>query len=300
MEMDIKNKILCSKDLFELADNLEQFITYANNVTNKKREYAKLHEELIMRINAFSFSMPNTPYAIFNEQMSVLIYLANYWDIQKTSKQNVEMLSQIIEGIRTKMLPPKEGTLSEKTMVTLLDYVDKRFSFYDKVLKDRPLKILRLNHSHSEWNCFYTASIYLSGAIDDCVMMTYMSNDTIKICRQEFGFLHELGHKLHTQLTKKLFVPPASFSCFEDLYNDSDKSNDAVMAEHFADVFAIAALSNSPYADCIPFEVTTENANLFTLYILITIMTMDENIVHSKAELYDIIHKLKTETLTDI
>ena len=249
---NITNKVLFSKDLFELANNLEQFITYANDNPNKELEYFMLHQKMKGRIYDYSSGKAKAPYVIYNEQESVLVYLANYWDIQMTCEKNIEIFSNVIEEIRTKLLAPNKTMISEDTIVTLLNYVDSVFSLYANVLNGRPLKILRLNHSHVEWNSFYSASIYVSGKIDDCIMMTHMNDTRFK---SEFSFLHEVGHIIHTRLTGKLHTPPESFRLLHKILLSEELDSVPEGAdERFANFFAIATLYNSPFAYCDPYE----------------------------------------------
>jgi hypothetical protein len=279
---------LKSRTLFELADNLDLLISSFKNVESRKKQ--TLMSEFYHMLNARVFFFKNDSHIIvYNERESVPEYLYNYWSFMDSYRENVKQLQSVVSTIHNEILPPSTDGLSEQTLCDLFDLVDRKFQYGKNVLDGNPLRILQINNSHFKWNCYYIASIEEDTIVKDYVVMTCPQKPNT---RQEFGFVHELGHRLHTSLTKKLFVPPASFACFGYIFDEDEKTNNAVMAENFADVFTIAALTGTPYEDCIPFEVHPENKLLFSLYIAITILTMNESMVTSIADLRSIAHKL--------
>jgi|GEM_PF-3389092 len=292
--MDICNFfeiVLSSESLYELAGNIERLILLFKEVDSRKKQKTMSEFYHMLFVRTFFNNNGKEQVKIYSPRESVIEYFYNYWNFAPTFRENLNQLHIVADTIRTGLLSPKATGLSEETIRNLLDLVEHKFKYITNVLKEQPLKILQLNYSHIRHNCYYTATLLGNQITKDYVVMTCPHRLET---HQEFGFVHELGHKLHTILTNKLFVAPASFECFNHIYNESDRINNTSMAENFADVFAIAALSNSQYEHCIPFEVESKNASLFILYILLTIMSMDENVVRSKDELYSILFKLES------
>lgn len=269
--------MLKSNSLYQLADTLEGFVNYLSHIAEKKRILNDFYQMLNVKIFYENRKSDNYIH-VYTEQESVLEYLYNYWTLKSTSKENIADMKAIIEQIRTQMLPPKAEPLTEQRIIDLFHHVESRFHYGENVLKDSPLKILQFNNTHIDWNCFYIATIRGDELIKDYIMMTCPHKPET---RQEFGFIHELGHKLHTALTKRLFTAPSSFAWFGQLFQEQKEALEHQgMDEHFADVFAIAALSNSPYEACIPaaYEVDPYYANRFLEYITLSISTMDESV----------------------
>ena len=282
--------VISSKDLIELANNIEQLILLFNKTKcrYKQKTMSELYDTLFARV--FFAKCGFEQIKIYSDEESVVEYFYNYWEFTLTYRGNVKQLQSVVTRIRNEMLPPKAKGFSIETIRNLINLTEHKFQYVTKILKEQPLKILQFDYSHVDFNCYYTATILEKRITKDYVIMTCPHKQET---HQEFGFIHELGHKLHTMLTNKLFTPPASFKCFDFLYDDVDKKNNNIMAEHFADSFAIAVLSGSPYEYCIPFEVAPKNVQLLTAYFLITIMTMTENAVNSITELKEVISHLQ-------
>ena len=282
--------VISSKDLIELANNIEQLVLLFDKAQccYKQKTMSELYDALFARVFFAKYGFGQIK--IYSAEESVIEYFYNYWEFATTFRGNIEHLQAVVVRIRNEMLPPKTAGLSKETIQALVTLTEHKFQYVTKVLKEQPLKILQFDYSHMDFNCYYTATILEKRITKDYVIMTCPHKQET---HQEFGFVHELGHKLHTLLANKLFTPPTSFKCFDFLYDDVDKKNNNIMAEHFADSFAIAVLSNSPYEHCIPFEVAPENVQLFTAYFLITIVTMNENAVDSITELTEVIKRLQ-------
>ena len=212
---------------------------------------------------------------IYSVEESVIEYFYNYWELATNFKENKRRLQGIVSKIRNEMIPAKATRLSQKTMQNLINIAEGKFQYVTKVLKEQPLKISQVDYSHIDFNCYYTATVLEEKIANDYVIMTCKHKNEK---HQEFSFVHELGHKLHTMITRKLSTPPKSFECFHYLYGEGDRKDNNIMVEHFADVFAIAVLSKSSYEHCIPFEVASHNIQLFAAYMMIAIVTMDEKI----------------------
>lgn len=252
------HEVVNSRDLFELADALESFIAYIDNITNKEKAFNNLYQKVHQRKILTNLFDGQTICTIVDEFESVLMYLYNYWLFQKTYEENIYVLSGIIKNIRENILLPQKSTISDDVIIDLLKYADYKFAFSRDVLKNNPLQILRLNHTHKNWNSYYSATIFEDGRINDCIILTHLSNNSI--FKQEFSFFHELGHLLHTRITKKLSIVPESF---EMVFHKNKGISEDEKIEHFADFFAIAVLYNSPFAKYDPYITMEKESKIF-------------------------------------
>jgi len=273
---------LDSDNLYELADHLESLIKHLKSVENKMKIidecYSLLSDECFYEGEAAGHFIK-----IFSVKDSIPEFLYNHWTFSDTAEENFVRLESIVHKIRNYMIAPKAPRISDRTICDLVDLVERKFQYGTKVLKEHPVKILKINQTYKGWGCYYIAGTSNGEIAKDAIIMTCPNNPEAP---QEFGFIHELGHRLHTSLTYQTFVPPASFACFRE-YLPEPIQDDRSMSEHFANFFAIAALNNSPYEHCIPHKVSTADIAVFEKYMSITIATMDENVIHTIDELHN-------------
>ena len=267
--------VINSKNLYELADNIERLILSFQEIDSRCRQklMAEFHHMIFVRV--FFMSDKNERVKIYSVEESVIEYFYNYWEFATNFKENKRKLQGIVRKIRNEMIQAKATRLSQEAMQNLINLAEEKFQYITKILKEQPLKILQVDYSHIDFNCYYAATVLDDQIANDYVIMTCKHKNEKY---QEFSFVHELGHKLHTMITRKLSIPPKSFECFHYLYGEEDRKDSNIMVEHSADVFAIAVLSNSSYERCIPYEVASHNIQLFKIYMMMTIITMDEKI----------------------
>lgn len=118
-------------------------------------------------------------------------------------------------------------------------------------MRGNTLEILLINHSHIKFSAYYVAILTEDSPesieLTDKVFIPYLRHEID--FPQEFIFLHELGHALHTRATKQLMTPPDSFlNVLERIFPKAVYESDTIKAELFADSFAIAALHNSRFS----------------------------------------------------
>jgi hypothetical protein len=270
-----------SKNLYELADRLQDFVERVKRSKLKKRtiaeSYILLNEHCGHEDNEHAYPF----YKIVSESESIPEFLHKHWSFRDEASDDIKQLESIVEMIRSRMQPPQAPRISDHTIHDLMNLAEKKFKYCSKVLESHPLKILCINQTHKDWGCYYMAGTLDGMIVNDGVIMTCPQNPEL---HQEFGFMHELGHRLHTSLTGKSFVPPASFSYFRD-YLPEHTQDDRSMSEHFANFFAIAALNDTPYEYCIKHEVSAKDRQHFEQYMMLTIMTMDENVIQTITDL---------------
>jgi len=276
----IFHQVLASENLYQLADRLKQFIEELQTIKDKQDVLDECCRILSVRCS-FGKLHSNQFFRIFDEKESIPEFLYNHWTFSDIAEENFESLNSIISNIQNFLFPPQAPRISDRTICDLVDLVERKFQYGTKVLKAHPVKILKINQTYKGWGCYYIAGTSNGEIAKDAIIMTCPNSPEAP---QEFGFMHELGHRLHTSLTYQTFVPPASFACFKE-YLPEPIQDDRSMSEHFANFFAIAALNNSPYEHCIPHKVSTEDIAVFEKYMSVTITTMDENVIHSIEDL---------------
>ena len=266
------SNVLDSKDLFELADNLEYFIQQIQRESNKKKLLFNLYRHLTDATVILDISPP--PFHILSHQRSVLFYLKNYWIFQDSSKENINVLTRIIKEIRNSILKPQKPIIDDKKIKELLLFTEKRFSFITNVVQNHPIQILCLNHSHKNCNSYYSARLSSDGKIEDRVFIT--SSERNVDFPKEFVFLHELGHLLHTRITKSLMTVPKSFCMIQErMFQKGLDDVSEKTAELFADCFGISVLYNSEYEHLNPYKNIHNDDNIYlTMYMVSLIGSM--------------------------
>lgn len=258
-------KVYESSNLFELADNLKELI----DVIQTKKSKNKILEKMFSQISwcremDYFWSIPTKKYNIYQNVRATQVYLLNYWEFKNTYKENIICLSEIINTIQTNMLEPQKPQISGEMIDSLMNLADSRFQFIEKVLKSSILEILLLDHSHVELGSFYSASFYSDGQVIDRIIMTCLRHEID--CPHEFIFLHELGHVLHTRITKLPMTPPDSFKVVQKkMFPESLDYPKEKVAEIFADCFAIATLVGSELSQYNPYTFIEKEDNIFIL-----------------------------------
>lgn len=278
-------QMLHSSNLNELADRLEVFIEKLSVLNDKQSILDELCRAL--SIKCFYGKIPIDDFLlIYDEENSLPEFLYNHWTFCDTAEENIDNLILIIKNIRDQFVPPKAARISDQVIHELINIVEQKYQFGTNILNRHPIKILKINQTHKKYGCYYIAGISDRGIEKDAIVMSCPHNDGLY---QEFGFMHELGHRLHTTLTHQTFVPPESFAWYSTYWGqpktkEHDKHNQ-ILSEHFADAFAIAALHGTPYEKCIPYDTPVEIVAIYDLYMRISIRTLDGKIIHSLSDL---------------
>ena len=260
------NAVISSRNLAELAINLDEFLQCLSLAPKKTKAFIKLRQNVESEILRNIISMPYAPYSVFSSRPAVLMHLANYWQMRTATEENQAALIKIIDNIRNTIVAPKSDMISHNAIDSVMEHIESKFSFTTKVLK-KPLRILQFNHSHIEWHSLYSARIYESGEIDDLVILL------CSMCNTEFDpaftLLHELGHVLHTRITRKLMVPPESFDAvIHRMFFKKPFESDWEKSELFADCFAIASSHDCALIQRNPYNfIAEEDVTLLQYYM---------------------------------
>ncbi|WP_312279040.1 hypothetical protein [Oscillibacter sp.] len=240
------DKLYNSNDLFELAGSIEKLLSAIDSVRNKNKVLREIYGNLY-----FGCTRQPQPFSILEGKDASIPYLMTYWRFHETYKDNKKCLQDIIHTIHASMLPPQKSRISIEMIQSLIALVNDKFHFQQKVLEETPLEILLIDHSHTELGAYYVAILTEDSPesieLTDKIFIPYLRHEIN--FPQEFIFLHELGHALHTRATKQLMTPPDSFlNVLERIFPKAVYESDTIKAELFADSFAIAALHNSDFS----------------------------------------------------
>ena len=237
--------ILNSNNLFELTNQIEEYLKLLEMVKDKSNHIKSLHFLLLDKCKGLLTFDIKLPWYVFDGNESVCLFFKNLWRYQNKYEDNRESLSRIVSYIRNNMALPAGPRIALEDIDDMLELADERFDFSEKVLKDNPLKILFLEHSFKDWNGFYSWGMADTGKIEDQLILTHVNKDAYHT--PEFAFMHELGHLTHTRITKKEMSVPDSFTAIPAaVFNIKDPSPED-MTECFAESFAIAATSGTKY-----------------------------------------------------
>ena len=257
MLKDYVKSIMNCNNLFAVANVLEELLFDTKGMALKN----KFLQDIIGRLAMINFyARQKEVYVVHSANNAVLQYLLNYWIFKRTYKENAKCLTGII-NTHSNILPPQKSIISESAIHELMKMIERRFGFCSKILADNPLEILLIEHAHATLNGIYTATLIEDDILEDKIIITYL-RDKVNF-PQEFIFLHELGHALHTRATGKLTTPPESFNLvLTRMFPKSLNEPDTIKSELFADSFAMAALYGSELAHYNPYTEIYHNDNL--------------------------------------
>lgn len=257
------NKLYNSNDLFELADGIETLLSVMDGIRNKNLVLREIYGNLY-----FYCIGQSQPFFILKGKETSISYLLTYWRFQETYTENKKCLQNIVHTIYEVMLSPQKSRISIEMIKSLIALVSDKFHFQQKILGGTTLEILLIDHSHTELGACYVATLtenpQESIELSDKIFLPYLRHDID--FPQEFIFLHELGHALHTRATKQIMTPPDSFlNVLERIFPKAVHESDTIKAELFADSFAIAALHNSDFSQYDPYTSIQEEDCLFLI-----------------------------------
>lgn len=227
------------RDLFELADRLEELIEYTGSCKNKNRVLKDLFDE----INRYMFfsSLGKGSCRIWQGREGLLVFLINYWECGGNYKQNVENIRDIINLIRTKMGGPTGNGIPVKQIVCAAAFLEERFQFISKIIGQKRLDIVLLDHTYDGWMSYYSPAgntILFTDRAEECRVPPYCT------------IFHEFGHVLHTMLMEEaLKVPDSFYGIKEEILAGDSPLRTLEDVELFATFFEIAAAAGTPLAD---------------------------------------------------
>lgn len=234
------SKILESKSLRELADNLDQFLNYLKKEENKFYYISDLYDKV--RQIFIPFENLNEPYIIFKDEKAVLLYLYLSWNDDLFHSGAITTLNGIIRFLRENTVSPQGPQLSSREIDNMLNHLERRFQFKKLALGDT-LFIALLNDTHIEFNSFYLTN-NSDNIIRDAVFLTHPRHHFG--CPQQHTLLHEIGHLLHIRTTNTIDCIPASFQIIQKImFAQSFCYSAETVSEVFADCFSLAATINT-------------------------------------------------------
>lgn len=238
---------ICNCDsLFSLADNLESFLHYLDSTKNKKKALQALFQQINVH-NFYSEFEEHSSCRIYNAKASVLKYLTNYWQYNSAANKDVERLCSIIKQIRESFVNMERHLMAAEMINNLFALADEKYNFTNRVLSEKKVDVLLIENTHKEWNSFYSAVVNPGEEVlyDSIILSSIPFNS---ISSQEFCFMHELGHLLHTRITMKIEKAPKSFEqLLTTMHPSSNHISDSTNVELFANCFAGAVLYDTEY-----------------------------------------------------
>lgn len=236
-------EVLNANTFFELADNLELFLTKPDLSQGDMKKLFQEVQQSCERIAMSSFLEGHPSWSVCSGTQASKVYLYRSWGKVRNLKQNIERLSFIINEIRNDFIPAEGPQITEASATKLLSFLDQYYDFSSNTLSGNHMFALLPDCGHRVFDAFcrpYTNADHFSF----CDIFMPRAVKDIKT-PPECIFLHELGHVLNVRLTGDIEVPSASFQKFNELIL-SPEDCQAVMqeaAEMYAHVFAMAVLT---------------------------------------------------------
>ncbi len=246
------NEALYCRDLPQFGKKLIEFVDAAlvekNKATIVKNFYERLTQATILDY-AFSgvIDENKTQYIIYEEQDAVgkLIYLTrpSYTSPVKT----LSALRNYGEYIISQYKPPIGKQISFEMVKEILQYLDSKYEFTDKIFSSKKAMICIIDYSHTKFNSECLIFNSDEGLVQH-FLIYHMKNDKDDTS-PEAVFFHELGHALHAKCYGNTdSVPTPILSFLKDLC--FQRINELTLREQvevFADVISVGLMYDSPF-----------------------------------------------------
>jgi len=240
---DLIGQVLASKTLFELSDNLEKIYNGPLKLTTNK-----LYKDLYLQLKQVLFPLggyQNSSYIIESGTVPVLYYLHSYWGFENTVRKNDIEMKLLVNSIRKEFSEVYNVTVPDSTIESLMIRINEEFPCFFPAMNGLPIKFLKLDNMNKEFAGQYTTSINtINGAIRDAIFVLPVKSAQDSI---EFAILHEIGHLIHTRLTKEYHKLPESFEIILNECIPLSERSPSKNIEVFADFFAAAVMHDSEY-----------------------------------------------------
>jgi len=233
--------IIESSDLLELADKVDHFLQYIQSESKQKTLIHKLEQEINTSQSFFRLmDDENNPYQILNGKSVIIQYLYNILPYGFREKESLVSIRNNINHIRATIENPQGKRLCEKDIRKIMAHLENRFKYCSRVLKSDHLRISLLNNSFKTMNSIYTSKILTNDVIIHSIFLAHEKKSFGH--PQEYTLLHELGHALHTEITRKQATLPESFRSVQELmFRKSLDFPPIQVVEIFADCFTCVA-----------------------------------------------------------
>ena len=175
---------------------------------------------------------------------------------------------EVIDGLEKftarcdEFTPPVYDAITTAEIKRVLNAAQREFMMLDVIAPTMPMRILRFNNSHVEYNsqCGFPTNPERPSTV-----FLYHPREN-EIYDRVFIFAHELGHALHFSLTRDIEIMPEGFEQF----NESIKVQLQTLKEKqeaFADATALALLNVKGLGTHFPTPFSRSLAPSFACYL---------------------------------
>lgn len=270
-ETDYIDRLIQSGNLMDLSNNLSdllQLIRYSGakpKILNQLLSSVRQYNYVNILENRLNF--PKSKHYIFDEDKSAAMYLNLRWQKCPNIKDNLLALESIIDIINNEITFPQGPIISNSSINGIVKYLNRIYGYSEKVLKYKPLTILRFQNSDKRWNACCTTVITENDKIETIISVYHRHADSN--ASPEYIFFHELGHVLQIAVTGSCKEVPESFlHIASPIFPGLDTEYLDQAPEFFADCFAMGAMLCSPFSTLCPFaNIQYNDKNLFRFYM---------------------------------
>ena len=248
MSSKILNKIIDdvmeTSNLVDLANRLKMFIAYVESSPDQKKPVKKFLNELEAHLSFLSFTNDEDPYQILCADLAVNQYLSCCCYSNYLPGTITAFIKDHIDDINERVENPQGVRLSKEDINTMMAYLEERFVFCKKLFKFDKLRISLIDNSFDDVNSFYRAIIMEDDSIMHNIFIPYEMKN---FCHSQiYSLLHELGHALHTAITRDVLSVPNSFRIIQEhMFQESLNDMSLQLVEIFADCFVCAVTAGT-------------------------------------------------------
>ena len=242
------NEIFQSKDLLYCGKKLIEFAESAYKKKNRATLVKHFYEHLYMW--AFSeysfeniFDSHNHHYYICNNMRSVVMYLALGIPKQTTPTKSLNEIRKFGESIISNYTQPIGKSISKESLEGIMQFLDERYLFSQKVFSKQKAIFLRIPCSHRKYNSECLV-VNTGKGFAQHFFLYHMRETDLTAPNPEAVLFHELGHAMHANFFDSFPELPDSILnllqnlCFPKIMQLSV----AEQCEVFADVLSVGLI----------------------------------------------------------
>jgi len=248
---EIMNSLFLSTDLLHSGRLLVEFANTAYKEKNRATLVNNFYERLYpWGLSEYTFcdflNNEKKKYFICDEKKAARMYLALLIPAKKSTVKTINEIKTFGEFILSNFTKPVGECISEASLVDILQYLDKKYSFSSKVFSNGKAAFIRIHNTHKVYNSECLALGEGKDSINHFFLYHMKEKGSLK---PEVVLFHELGHALHTQCFGDVRKVPDDIICkLKTLgFSGIDKLDAPTQSELFADVLGFGLMYQTPY-----------------------------------------------------
>lgn len=252
--MDIYKKIdniVFSTDLLDCAYHLLDFAEASLKEKNRIKIVNYFYQRAVSyeayALMGTLLDLDKTKYYIFSGNQAVRKYLFLMLPKKDTPVKTLQNIRVFADDLIHTFTAPAGYHIDPEKVAKIMEYLDEKYSFSEKVFSDGAAFFLVFNVSSRDVD----SHCVITGKEPKIIpyFLLYSNREVSKHISPEAVLFHELGHAIHARFTGHLDIIPEEILlflkdlCFPDILSLSTSE----LCENFANILSIGLMHDSPF-----------------------------------------------------